>query len=67
MAVFPGGGGGAGYVGGVGGTGTIDPFAPYTPAGAGSSFLDASVSGTCTGLAGNSGDGYVNVYLFLSI
>ncbi len=61
-----GGGGGAGYVGGAGGSGT-DPANPFggTAAGAGTSFLDASVPGTCQGLAGNSGNGYVNVYLFL--
>ena len=56
-----GGGGGAGYVGGAGAT----DGQPPGNAGAGSSYLAASVNGNCTGLAGNSGNGYVNVYEFL--
>ena len=60
-----GGGGGAGYVGGAGALRSGFANVPPGPALAGSSFLAASVNGACTGLAGNSGNGYVNVYVFL--
>lgn len=55
-----GGGGGAGSVGGAGGS--VTRLGPTTAL-AGSSFLAASVNGTCTGLPGNLGDGFVTVTL----
>ena len=58
-----GGGGGAGYTGGAGGIGTMNYQNNPLPAGAGTSFLAASVSGTCTGLPMNAGEGYVSVAL----
>ena len=60
---FAGGGGGAGWVGGAGKTGPGNTnFDPNAVPGAGTSFLDGSViRGTCTGLAGNSGNGHVIV------
>lgn len=57
MSKCAGGGGGAGYSGGAG---AHDGAAP---AYSGSSFLAASVSGICTGLNGNTGNGYVTVQL----
>ena len=59
---FVGGGGGAGYLGGAGGNGR-GTVGPPSTAIAGSSFLAASIAGTCTGLAGNPGNGYVTVTL----
>ena len=55
MGVVTGGGGGAGYRGGIGAGSTLNG------AGAGTSFLNGSLSGQCTDLAGNSGNGYVTV------
>ncbi|CAL8465704.1 g5240 [Coccomyxa elongata] len=60
--VIGGGGGGAGYVGGAGGNTGTGRFSPSTAL-AGSSFLAASINGTCTGLPGNSGNGFVSVIL----
>ena len=54
-----GGGGGAGYVGGAGDAANTVPGGAF----AGSSFLSSSISGTCAGLTGNSGNGYVSISL----
>ena len=59
--VVLGGGGGAGYNGGAGGNHSINGRVTPSTALAGSSFLDAYVNGTCTGLPGNFGDGFVIV------
>ena len=53
-------GGGAGWVGGSGGgTNSGNPASTY--GNPGTSFLADPSSGRCTGLTGNSGDGYVTV------
>ncbi len=57
MCGCAGSGGGAGYVGGPG-----SPFFT-TQASAGTSFLDTSVNGKCTGLTGNGNGGYVTVQM----
>ena len=54
-SVCAGSGGGAGWVGGNGGTNNVG-----SP---GTSYLDSSVNGMCTGLASNGGNGYVTVTL----
>ena len=64
VVCVPGSGGGAGWTGasgGLTGAGTSDSKAGA--AGAGTSFLASSVTGTCTGLPGNDGNGYVAVAL----
>ncbi len=53
-------GGGAGWVGGNGGT--EDFYSSQATLGSpGTSFIAAAYFGTCRGLSGNSGDGYVIV------
>ena len=57
-------GGGAGWTGGSGGlTGAGTGDGNAGKAAAGTSFLASSVTGTCTGLPGNAGNGYVAVAL----
>ena len=45
----------------MGGTGIAYENGYGVAAGAGSSFLDGSVTGKCAGLAGNAGNGFVTI------